>query len=113
MIDESVPKPFDDSSVIDERSNSEGTTLGPLRLDEESLFRLGKQGEESRGWLPVAKLVARRMLKNEFPAEFLPFLGEDGEARFDEAKADEARRFAKEESARVPREESPAVKKNL
>ncbi len=29
-------------------------------------------------WLPLAKCMARRMLKNEFPSEFLPYLKEDG-----------------------------------
>jgi hypothetical protein len=41
-------------------------------------------------WLPVAKIVARRMAKNEFPREFLPFLGEDGIARYDPVKTEEA-----------------------
>jgi len=29
-------------------------------------------------WLPLTKCIARRMLKNEFPNEFLPYLLEDG-----------------------------------
>lgn len=29
-------------------------------------------------WLPLTKCIVRRMLKNEFPAEFLPYLKEDG-----------------------------------
>lgn len=29
-------------------------------------------------WLPLTKCIVRRMLKNEFPADFLPYLREDG-----------------------------------
>jgi hypothetical protein len=29
-------------------------------------------------WLPLTKCAARRLLKNEFPTEFLSYLGEDG-----------------------------------
>jgi len=29
-------------------------------------------------WLPLTKCIARRMLKNEYPNEFLPYLREDG-----------------------------------
>jgi hypothetical protein len=29
-------------------------------------------------WLPLMRCIARRMLKNEFPAEFLTYLNEDG-----------------------------------
>ena len=29
-------------------------------------------------WLPFTKCIVRRMLKNEFPADFLPFVAEDG-----------------------------------
>jgi methylamine utilization protein MauJ len=29
-------------------------------------------------WLPLTKCIVRRMLKNEFPTEFLPYLKEDG-----------------------------------
>jgi hypothetical protein len=31
-----------------------------------------------RKWLGLMKVIVRRMLKNEFPAEYLPFLKEDG-----------------------------------
>jgi hypothetical protein len=31
-----------------------------------------------RKWLPVMKVIVRRLLKNEFPQEYLPFLLEDG-----------------------------------
>jgi hypothetical protein len=34
--------------------------------------------EKITKWLPLTKCVVRRMLKDEFPAEFLPFLSEDG-----------------------------------
>ena len=34
--------------------------------------------EEVNRWLPLTKCIARRMLKNEFPSEFLPYLKEDG-----------------------------------
>jgi hypothetical protein len=29
-------------------------------------------------WLPLTKCIVRRMLKNDFPADFLPYLQEDG-----------------------------------
>jgi hypothetical protein len=29
-------------------------------------------------WLPLTKCIVRRMLKNEFPKEFMPWLHEDG-----------------------------------
>jgi hypothetical protein len=32
-------------------------------------------------WLALTKCIARRMLKNDFPAEFLSYLGEDGVIR--------------------------------
>lgn len=31
-----------------------------------------------RKWLPLMKVIVRRMLKNEFPVQYLPFLNEDG-----------------------------------
>jgi hypothetical protein len=31
-----------------------------------------------RKWLPLTKCIVRRMLKNDFPADFLPYLQEDG-----------------------------------
>jgi hypothetical protein len=34
--------------------------------------------EEVNRWLPLTKCIVRRMLKNEFPSEFLPYLREDG-----------------------------------
>ncbi|HEV2380479.1 MAG TPA: methylamine utilization protein MauJ [Terriglobia bacterium] len=34
--------------------------------------------EEVNRWLPLTKCIIRRMLKNEFPADFLPYLKEDG-----------------------------------
>jgi len=32
-------------------------------------------------WLTLTRCIARRMLKNDFPGEFLPYLGEDGVVR--------------------------------
>ncbi len=29
-------------------------------------------------WIPLLKSIVRRLLKNEFPQEYLPFLNEDG-----------------------------------
>jgi hypothetical protein len=29
-------------------------------------------------WLPLTKCIVRRMLKNEFPDEFLSYIKEDG-----------------------------------
>jgi hypothetical protein len=29
-------------------------------------------------WLPLTKCIVRRMLKNDFPTDFLPYLREDG-----------------------------------
>jgi hypothetical protein len=51
--------------------SGEPTLLADEGLDLQKLSR----------WLPLAKCVARRMLKNEFPAEFLPFVSEDGTVR--------------------------------
>jgi len=34
--------------------------------------------EEVNRWLPLTKCIVRRMLKNEFPSDFLPYLKEDG-----------------------------------
>jgi len=34
--------------------------------------------QEVNRWLPLTKCIVRRMLKNEFPQTFLPFLMEDG-----------------------------------
>jgi hypothetical protein len=76
------------------------THLLPLRVDiAHALVEAGGitlSGDEVlhlnrvEKWLPVAKIVARRMAKNEFPREFLPFLGEDGIVRYDPAKTEEA-----------------------
>ena len=70
---------------------------GAVTLSTDEMLHLARVER----WLPVTKVIARRMLKNEFRAEFLSFLGEDGLVRFDQARAEESLRFAK--SVRPPR----------
>jgi len=62
--------------------------LNPLRVDiAHGLFGKGEltlsadellHVHRVETWLPITKCIARRMLKNEFPGQFLPFLSEDG-----------------------------------
>lgn len=65
--------------------------LNPLRVNiAHALFEGGEltlsadellQAAQVEDWLPLVKCMARRMLKNEFPKEFLTFLGENGVVR--------------------------------
>ena len=67
------------------------TQFRPLRvqiahaiLDSGELTLLADEGLDLRKltkWLPLARCIVRRMLKVEFPAEFLPFVAEDGSVR--------------------------------
>ena len=47
---------------------------GELTLSADELLHRKRLNE----WLPLTKCMVRRMLKNEFPDEFLPYLKEDG-----------------------------------
>jgi hypothetical protein len=49
-------------------------TSGELTVSADELLDI----QEVHRWLPVTKCIVRRMLKNDFPAEFLRYLGEDG-----------------------------------
>ena len=51
--------------------SGEPTLLADEGLDLQKLIK----------WLPLAKCITRRMLKNEFPADFLHFVAEDGSVR--------------------------------
>jgi hypothetical protein len=67
------------------------STVWPLRvwiahaiLDSGEPTLLADEGldlQKLTKWLPLAKCIARRMLKVEFPPEFLPFVAEDGSVR--------------------------------
>jgi SEC-C motif len=47
---------------------------GELTVSADELLDI----QQVHRWLPVTKCIVRRMLKNDFPAEFLHYLGEDG-----------------------------------
>lgn len=47
---------------------------GSLSMSADEMLHTGEVDK----WLPLTKCVARRMLKNEFPSEFLAYLREDG-----------------------------------
>jgi len=47
---------------------------GELTLSIDELFHTRNLNK----WLPLTKCMVRRMLKNDFPAEFLPYVQEDG-----------------------------------
>jgi hypothetical protein len=50
-------------------------------LDSGEIVNSPDEPEEERGvikWSPLMKCIARRLLKNAFPAEFLPYPSEDG-----------------------------------
>jgi hypothetical protein len=53
------------------------TDSGELTVLSDEIVDLQKVNR----WLPLAKCMARRMLKNEFPDEFLSYLGEDGKIK--------------------------------
>jgi hypothetical protein len=50
---------------------------GELTMSADELFHT----EQVNKWLALAKCIVRRMLKNDFPAEFLSYLQEDGAIR--------------------------------
>jgi hypothetical protein len=50
---------------------------GELTVSPDELL----DSQEITTWLPLLKCIVRRMLKNDFPAEFLAYLGEDGVVR--------------------------------
>jgi len=47
---------------------------GDLALSVDELLQVQRVNH----WLPLVRCMARRMLKNEFPTQFLPYLKEDG-----------------------------------
>jgi hypothetical protein len=47
---------------------------GELTLSIDELLHTQKLNQ----WFPLTKCIVRRMLKNEFPTEFLPYVKEDG-----------------------------------
>lgn len=47
---------------------------GEINLSVDEMLHVARVNK----WLPLTKCIARRMLKNEFPNEFLPYLREDG-----------------------------------
>lgn len=47
---------------------------GELRLSVDELLHTQKVNK----WLPLTKCIVRRMLKDEFPKEFLSYVREDG-----------------------------------
>lgn len=47
---------------------------GDLTLSVDDLLHIQKVNK----WLPLTKCIVRRMLKDEFPEEFLSYLREDG-----------------------------------
>jgi hypothetical protein len=47
---------------------------GELTLSVDELLHT----QQVNNWLPLTKCIVRRMLKDEFPTEFLPYLKEDG-----------------------------------
>jgi hypothetical protein len=50
------------------------SAAGTITVSADELLHIREVGR----WLPLTKFIARRMLKNEFPAEFLCHLSEDG-----------------------------------
>lgn len=50
---------------------------GELSLSADDLVQIQRVNK----WLPLTRSIARRMLKNDFPTQFLPYLGNDGTYR--------------------------------
>jgi hypothetical protein len=50
---------------------------GELSLSADDLVQIQRVNK----WLPLTRSIARRMLKNDFPAQFLSYLGDDGTYR--------------------------------
>ena len=59
---------------------------GVVSLDVDDLLHIGRVNK----WLPLMKCIARRLLKDDFPAEFLAYLGEDGVIRKSRETAEES-----------------------
>lgn len=47
---------------------------GELSLSADDLVQIQRVNK----WLPLTRSIARRMLKNDFPTQFLPYLNDDG-----------------------------------
>lgn len=72
------------SHIIDSQFRPLRVRIAHALLDSGEPTLLADEGLDLQRlvkWLPLAKCIARRMLKNEFPAEFLPFVAEDGSVR--------------------------------
>lgn len=50
---------------------------GELSLSADDLVQIQRVNK----WLPLTRSIARRMLKNDFPTQFLSYLGDDGSYR--------------------------------
>ena len=50
---------------------------GELSLSADDLVQIQRVNK----WLPLTRCIARRMLKNDFPTQFLSYLGDDGTYR--------------------------------
>jgi hypothetical protein len=50
---------------------------GELSLSADDLVQIQRVNK----WLPLTRCIARRMLKNDFPKQFLSYLGDDGTYR--------------------------------
>jgi hypothetical protein len=50
---------------------------GELSLSADDLVQI----QRVTRWLPLTRCIARRMLKNDFPQQFLSYLGDDGTYR--------------------------------
>lgn len=50
---------------------------GEITLSSDELLHIQRVSR----WLPLTRCIVRRMLKNEFPTQFLPYLNEDGTIR--------------------------------
>jgi hypothetical protein len=47
---------------------------GELSLSADDLIKIQRVNK----WLPLTRCIARRMLKNDFPTQFLSYLKDDG-----------------------------------
>jgi hypothetical protein len=77
---EAIGKPFDE--IFEQYLNPLRNRIGhALTLGSKELMVPADEllhSQEISNWLPLTKCFVRRMLKNEFPTQFLPFLKEDG-----------------------------------
>ena len=79
LCDEAKGKKF--GTVIDQYLQPLRVKIAHAVLDSGELTMIADDElglEEVFKWLPLCKCIARHMLKNEFPKEFLPFLDAQG-----------------------------------